>query len=228
MDLINVFISNEQAETYQEFVDDRQRVTFQRLDSDIPTRVVGGQIWAFVDWIMDDLSGLEMCRRLRTDPNTRSAHITMVLEHDTFEERRRALQAGADDYLTGPIDRTKALDRILALRRPDTDWHEQDLLQAGPLSISMQAFQARWDGTPISLPPNEFRLLQFFAENPNRVMSRDDIIRGLGKTEPAIDERAVDVWIGRLRRAIKAAGGGNPLRTVRLLGYVFDLPANGK
>mgnify|MGYP006181529187 CR=1 FL=1 len=75
----------------------------------------------------------------------------------------------------------------------------------------------------VPLTSGEFDILKTFAENPNRVLTREDLISGLGKREPPIDERTVDVWVGRLRRAIKTAGGGNPLRTVRSLGYVFDL-----
>ena len=85
------------------------------------------------------------------------------------------------------------------------------------------SLEVRVGGKPLVLPPNEFRLLLFFAENPNRVMTREQLIAGLGKQEPAIDERTVDVWVGRLRRALRQAGAGNPLRTVRSLGYVFDL-----
>ena len=77
---------------------------------------------------------------------------------------------------------------------------------------------------PIALRPNEFRLLRFLAENPNRVLSRQELIAGLGKQEPPIDPRTVDVWIGRLRRAFRSAGAGNPLRTVHAMGYVLDAP----
>ena len=89
--------------------------------------------------------------------------------------------------------------------------------------IDLAALQAKWAGTPVKLRPNEFRLLRFFAENANRVLSRQELITGLGKQEPPIDERTVDVWIGRLRRALKHAGAGDPLRTVRSMGYVLDL-----
>ena len=86
----------------------------------------------------------------------------------------------------------------------------------------MAALQARWNDVPILLRPNEFRLLRFLAENPNRVLTRDDLINGLGKREPPIDERTVDVWIGRLRRALLSHGVAHELRTVRSLGYVLD------
>jgi two-component system phosphate regulon response regulator PhoB len=164
-----------------------------------------------------------MCRRLRADPRTADAHVTMVLEEDDPEDRRRALRAGADDYVVGPLTRTAVLDRVLALQSRASERSATRRFELGALVIDMAALQARWDGEPIVLRPNEFRLLRFFAENPNRVLTRDDLINGLGKREPPIDERTVDVWIGRLRRSIKGAGGRNPLRTLRSLGYVFDL-----
>lgn len=90
----------------------------------------------------------------------------------------------------------------------------------------MAALRAEWGGTPVALRPNEFRLLRFFAENADQVLSRAQLIEGLGKRDPAIDARTVDVWVGRLRRSLKAAGAGNPLRTIRSLGYVFDTPSD--
>jgi two-component system phosphate regulon response regulator PhoB len=122
----------------------------------------------------------------------------------------------------GPLTRTAVLDRVLALQSRTAERQAPRRFEFGALTIDMSALQARWAGAPIVLRPNEFRLLRFLAENPNRVLTREDLILGLGKREPPIDERTVDVWVGRLRRAVKTAGGGNPLRTVRSLGYVFD------
>lgn len=223
MDVVNIFLTSELGESLEDFVHDQRRFTFDRLGAEGPRRLVEGPMWAFVDWVLADLAGLELCRRLRADPRTADAHVTMVLEEDDPEDRRRALRAGADDYVIGPLDRTGVLDRVLALQSRSTERHATRRFELGALTIDMAALQARWSGEPIVLRPNEFRLLRFFAENPNRVLTRDDLISGLGKREPPIDERTVDVWIGRLRRAIKASGGGNPLRTVRSLGYVFDL-----
>lgn len=223
MDVVNIFLTSELGESLEDFVHDQRRFTFDRLGPDGPRRLVEGPMWAFVDWVMPELAGLEMCRRLRADPRTAEAHVTMVLEEDDPEDRRRALRAGADDYVIGPLTRTAVLDRVLALQSRGGERHATRRFEMGALTIDMAALQARWNGEPILLRPNEFRLLRFLAENPNRVLTREDLINGLGKREPPIDERTVDVWIGRLRRAIKAAGGGNPLRTVRSLGYVFDL-----
>jgi two-component system phosphate regulon response regulator PhoB len=224
LDVVNIFLTNDMAETFDDFAHDQLRFKFDHMDGEGPTHLVDGPIWAFIDWVMDDLSGLEMCRRLRADPRTETAHITMVLEEDGPDDRRRALRAGADDYIVGPIDRTMVLDRVLALQAERSQRNATRIFEVGELSIDMSALQARWSGISIELRPNEFRLLRFFAENPNRVLSRTELIGGLGKQEPAIDERTVDVWVGRLRRALKAAGAGNPLRTVRSMGYVFDLP----
>jgi len=221
--VIYVFLTNDLGDTLEDFVHDGRRIAFARLRADGPRPLLDGPVWVFVDWVMDDLAGLELCRRLRADPQTAEAHLTMVLETDDADDRRRALKAGADDYMVGPLDRTRVLDRVLALQGDPQPRHTTQRFERGALVIDMAALQARWAGTPVTLRPNEFRLLRFFAENPNQVLSRAQLITGLGKQEPAIDERTVDVWIGRLRRALKQAGAGNPLRTVRSLGYVFDL-----
>ncbi len=222
MTLVNIFLTNTAADAMDPFVHDDSTFTFNMMDGSGPRRLVEGPMWAFVDWLMADLSGLEMCRRLRADPRTQDAHVTIVLERDDPEDRRRALRAGADDYIVGPLDRQKILDRVLALQSRHQQRHATQLVELGQLKIDLGAQQARWQDKPIPLRPNEFRLLRFLAENPNRVLSRQEMIEGLGKQDPPIDPRTVDVWIGRLRRAFRAAGANNPLRTVHAMGYVLD------
>lgn len=229
MGVINILLTSELGETLDDFVHDAFHLKFDRVGPEGPRSLIEGPVWAFVDWVMDDLAGLEMCRRLRADPRTADAHITMVLEEDDPEDRRRALRAGADDYMVGPINRNVMLDRVLALKGHELVGDSAmlarrtvPLIELGELTIDTLGHQARWGREAIELSPNEFRLLRYFAENPDRVLSRQELIVGLGKREPPIDERTVDVWVGRLRRGLKAAGAGNPLRTVRALGYVFD------
>lgn len=224
MDVVNIFLSDPIGDTLEDFEHDGIRFTFDRLAGGGPRRLLEGQVWAFVDWVMEDCSGLEMCRRLRADPRTAEAHITIVLEQDDPEDRRRALRAGADDYMVGPLDRTAILDRVFALQDRRRQRHVTQQIRLGDLTIDLMALQARWHDSAVPLRPNEFRLLRFFVENPDRVLSRLELIEGLGKLEPPIDERTVDVWIGRLRRALKGAGAGNMLRTVRAMGYVLDSP----
>ena len=224
MDVVNIFLTDRLGESLDDFIHNDQRFTFDRLDASGPRRLVEGPTWVFIDWVMDDLAGLEMCRRLRADSRLADAHVTMVLEVDDFEDRRRALKAGADDYMVGPLDRTAILDRVFALQAGGGTRAATRQIRIGDLVVDMLALQARWRDKPVPLRPNEFRLLRFFAENPDRVLSRIELIEGLGKLDPPIDERTVDVWIGRLRRALKGAGAGNLLRTVRAMGYVLDSP----
>ena len=184
-------------------------------------------LFVFVDWLLPDMSGLEFCRRLRDAESTAHAnlphaHVTMVLESGDADARRRALAAGADDYLLGPLTLTAMLERIdgleLAVARPAA-WAP---LRLGELAVDLTAFQARFRGRILPLRPNEFRLLVHFMENPDQVFSRAALIDRLGKDGDMIDERTVDVWVGRLRRALRAQGVPDPLRTVRSLGYVLD------
>lgn len=222
MDSVTIFLTSEDAERFDDFEHDGQRYVFDRIGADGPQRLAEGQIFIFVDWVMDELAGLEMCRRLRSDPRLGDAHITMMLESDDDEDRRRALRAGADDYMLGTADRGTILDRVMALQSPAAQHRATQVIEDGALTIDLAALQARWDGTPLAIQPNEFRLLRFFVENPDRVLTRQMLIAGLGKQEPPIDERTVDVWIGRLRRALKAVGAGHKLRTIRSMGYAWD------
>jgi len=222
MDIVTILLSNAKARSMDEFVHGETLFIFDQLTPDGPTRMIEGPVWVFVDWVLEELAGLEMCRRLRADTRTADAHITIVLEEDDPEDRRRALRAGADDYMVGPLDRTAMLDRVLALQSANNKRRPAKSLDVGKLEIDLAAVKARWDGKPIITQPNEFRLLRYFAENPDQLLSREELIEGLGKQDPPIDYRTVDVWIGRLRRALREAGAGMPLRTVRSRGYVFD------
>lgn len=192
------------------------------LSPAIPREPLGPTVWAFVDWLLPDLSGLELCRRLREAEHTRHAHVTMVLEGGDAETRRRALAAGADDYLVGPLTAEALLDRLDGLHpdRPRAPAGPQ--LRHGDLAVDLAAFQARYLGRALPLRPTELRLLAHFIEHPDQVFSRRSLIGRLNKEAGEIDERTVDVWIGRLRRALRAHGVPDPLRTVRSMGYVLD------
>jgi two-component system phosphate regulon response regulator PhoB len=187
-----------------------------------PDKPLDGKIWCFVDWICPRLSGLEVCRRLRESRSFSSTHLIMVLENDDIESRRRALQAGADDYLVGPLDADCLIARIESGTGKATSPGTQRLLHHGALKVDCAAHQVRFENGVIALRPNEFRLLVHFLTNRDQVYSRRTLIEQLGKDSDNLDERTVDVWIGRLRRALVRAGVPDPLRTVRSLGYVLD------
>ena len=190
------------------------------LGGQSPPQILVGKVWGFVDWLCPTMSGLELCRRLRESEATRHAHLTMVLEEPNQEAKRRALLAGADDYLVGPLDAVRLLERIDSLGAKDTPPRVQ--LVHGPITIDAAAHQIRVSGQPVPMRPNEFRLLVHFMEHPDQVFSRTALIDRLGKDGEALDERTVDVWVGRLRRSLAAHGAPDPLRTVRALGYVMD------
>jgi two-component system phosphate regulon response regulator PhoB len=224
MNRVSIFTTDAAAAGFDDFVHGETVFSFAPLPADGPKRLIEGAVWAFVDWVMTDLSGLEMCRRLRADPRMRDAHVTMVLERDDSDDRRRALKAGADDYAVGPLGRQAILDRVLALHSADRRQGSAHLIEIGDLQINVAGEQARWQGQLIELRPNEFRVLRFMAENPNRVLTRQELVAALGKAGDPDYLRTVDVWIKRLRFGLRGAGAATLLRTVHGKGYVLDLP----
>ncbi|MGB3794776.1 MAG: response regulator transcription factor [Alteraurantiacibacter sp.] len=223
MDRITILTTDAEGAHYADFQNGEAVFRFAELAPEGPRSLVDGQSWMFVDWVMESLSGLEMVRRLRADTRMDDAHITMVLEEDEAEYRRRALKAGADDYAVGPLNRQAMLDRVLALCAQRHQSGIPQSLQFGNLQINVAGEQARWHGELIGLRPNEFRVLRFMVENPNRVLSRKELINALGKDGDPEYLRTVDVWIKRLRQGLRDAGAEQLLRTVHGRGYVLDL-----
>ena len=223
MDRISIFTTDAAAAGFADFTAGDAVFRFTLLPPEGPLYLMDGRAWVFVDWVMETLSGLEMVRRLRANPRMGDAHITMVLEEDDPEDRRRALKAGADDYAIGPLDRQAMLDRVLALFAQRHSANLPQTLEFGELQINVAGEQARWNGELIGLRPNEFRVLRFMAENPNRVLSRQELIDALGKDGDPEYLRTVDVWIKRLRQGLRDAGAEQLLRTVHGRGYVLDL-----
>ena len=223
MQRISIYTTDPAAARFAPFVHGELTFGFRPLPATGPTGLVEPPVWAFIDWVLEDLSGLELCRRLRADPRLAGAHVTMVLEADDPEDRRRAIRAGADDYAVGPLGRQAMLDRVLALHGTDLRCAPAQMLVRGGLEINVAGEQARWQGTPIPLRPNEFRVLRFMAENANRVLTRQELVEALGKAGDPEYLRTVDVWIKRLRAGLRSGGAEQLLRTVHARGYVLDL-----
>lgn len=241
MPQIDVLLTSPLAGGQDPFVHGDLRVLFHLWDGSADLPLLEGRAWAFVDWLSPALSGLELCRRLRGAVQTEAAQITMILEQDAADDdsngdskdkddsshdddaKRRALRAGADDYLIGPITRAVLLDRVLSAQLAGQHAPGRTL-RLGELALDLAALQARWKDRPIALMPNELRLLRYLMEQPGRVFSRAQLITALGKHDTPLDERTVDAWISRLRRALRSAGIGEVLRTVRAMGYVLDRP----
>lgn len=215
---ISVLITAPSAGVAREVSTLRPEWNLIRLGDAVPPGPFPATLWAFVDWLCPTMSGLETCRRLRESGATRRAHLTMVLEQDDAEARRRALDAGADDYLVGELDAARLIARIE--RSPPSDVPVRKILSNGPISVNLQARQVRVDNEVVALAPNEFDLLVHFMENLDHAFSRSALIDAMGKDLG--DERTVDVWITRVRRALAKHGIQHLLRTVRAVGYVLD------
>jgi len=224
MHRITILTTNTDASDFEPFIQGEATFSFEPLTAAGPRALIDGRGWAFIDWIIPELSGLEMCRRLRADSRTAGMHITVVLEEDDPEDRRRAIRAGADDYMIGPATRRAILDRVLVLHGDGIVRDPLRIIELGALSLDLGAIQARWGRRLIPQSEKGFRLLRYFVENPNRVISRREIVEALGKGGDPDYLRTVDVWVKRLRTGLKQAGAGHLLRTVKGKGYVLDEP----
>jgi two-component system phosphate regulon response regulator PhoB len=203
-------------------------VEVSQIDPASPGESVGAKTWCFVDWLLSDMAGLELCRQLRTYPATAGSHITMVLEDDDPASRRRAIGAGADDYMPGPATAQGLIDRLKRYTADQTiDQDASSARAAGGLTLDPAAHQVRWRGKLVTLRPREVALLEAFLDNPDRLLTRAKLITMAGKNGEIDDERTVDVWVGRLRRSLEAQGVPRIVRTVRSHGYVLDTPDLG-
>jgi two-component system, OmpR family, phosphate regulon response regulator PhoB len=175
-----------------------------------------------LDWMLPGLSGIELCRRLRARRDTERVPIIMMTARGEEGERIRGLATGADDYVVKPFSLPELIARVQALLRRSRPGHVAGLLSAGDLEVDRRTRRVRRGGDELHLGPNEFRLLEFLMQTPGRVYSRAQLLDAVWGRDVYVDERTVDVHVGRLRKAITPAGQKNPLRTVRGAGYAFD------
>lgn len=175
-----------------------------------------------LDWMIEGISGLEVCRQLRHMPDTANVPIIMLTARGEEEDRVRGLDVGADDYVTKPFSPRELLARVAAVLRRLRPALAGERLRHGDLEMDPVAHRLRCAGEPIDLGPTEFRLLRHFLERPDRVFSRAQLLDAVWGHDSDIEFRTVDVYIRRLRRAIIAAGGKDPIRTVRSAGYSLD------
>ena len=174
-----------------------------------------------LDWMLPGLSGIELCRRLRAGRKTRGLPILMLTARGDEGDRVRGLTTGADDYVTKPFSPAELTARIKALLRRSNPDRLADKISAGDIELDREAHRVLRNGRELRLGPTEFRLLEFFMRSPGRVLSRNQLLDGVWGRDVFVDERTVDVHIGRLRKSLIRGREQDPIRTVRGAGYVF-------
>ncbi|SRR6056297_618650 len=177
---------------------------------------------AVVDWMLPGISGIELCRRIRARDETRRLPVIMLTARGEEGDRVRGLATGADDYIVKPFSVPEFVARVKALLRRTDPNLLTDKLVAGDIELDRDSRRVRRNGTELHLGPTEFRLLEFLMRTPGRVFTREQLLDNVWGRDVYIDERTVDVHVGRLRKAVKAQSGSDPIRTVRGAGYAFE------
>ena len=175
-----------------------------------------------LDWMLPGLSGIELCRRIRSRAETQHIPIIMLTARGEEGERVRGLTTGADDYVVKPFSIPELSARINAILRRASPELITSALVVGDIELDRETHRVRRQDREIHLGPTEFRLLEFLMRTPGRVFSREQLLNGVWGHDVYVDDRTVDVHIGRLRKAINKGRAKDPIRTVRGAGYAFD------
>lgn len=187
-------------------------------DEELPDVVI-------LDWMIEGVSGLEVCRRLRRKERTANVPIIMLTARGEESDRIRGLDTGADDYVTKPFSPRELMSRVGAVLRRVRPALAGEQLTYADIEMDVAAHKVRRAGKTVQLGPTEFRLLRQLLEQPGRVFSRDRLLDVVWSHDPDIDERTVDVHVRRLRRALNEGGRPDLIRTVRSAGYSLDAEA---
>lgn len=175
-----------------------------------------------LDWMLPGVSGIELCRRLRQWDETRGMPIIMLTARGEESERLRGFATGADDYVTKPFSIPELTARVRSLLKRARPELVTSLLTAGDLSLDRETHRVKRAGREIHLGPTEYKLLEFLMQSPGRVYNREKLLDAVWGHDVYVDERTVDVHVGRLRKALKREGASDPIRTVRGSGYAFN------
>jgi len=175
-----------------------------------------------LDWMLPELSGIEICRRIRARPELRDMPIIMLTARGEESDRIRGLDTGADDYLTKPFSIPELIARVRALLRRARPAVSSDVARFGDMILDRETRRVHRADREVRLGPTEFRLLDCLLRRPGRVYSRDQLLDIVWGRDVYVEVRTVDVHIGRLRKALNRRGDRDPIRTVRAAGYALD------
>lgn len=171
-----------------------------------------------VDWMLPKVSGIEVCRRLRSRQETANVPIIMLTARGEETDRVRGLDTGADDYVVKPFSMTELFARIRAVLRRIRPGLAEDVITAGDITMDRVAHRVKRSDREIHLGPTEFRLLDYLMQHPGRVFSREQLLDAVWGSDVYVEARTVDVHVGRLRKALNAKEEHDPIRTVRSAG----------
>jgi two-component system, OmpR family, phosphate regulon response regulator PhoB len=175
-----------------------------------------------LDWMLPEISGIEVCRRLRARGESRNVPIIMLTARGEETDRIRGLDTGADDYITKPFSMPEFLARSRAVMRRIRPGLVEDVLARGNITMDRTSHRVRRANREVHLGPTEYRILERLMQSPGRVFSREQLLDIIWGTDVYVEARTVDVHIGRLRKALNQSGESDPIRTVRSAGYSFD------
>ena len=174
-----------------------------------------------LDWMLPKVSGIEVCRRVRSGGLNPNLPIIMLTARGEESDRIRGLDTGADDYVTKPFSTTELMVRVRAVLRRIRPGLRDDKVIVGDIEIDRVEHRVNRNGSDIHLGPTEFRLLDYFMQHPGRVFSREQLLDTVWGSDVYVELRTVDVHVGRLRKALRQSGGDDPIRTVRSAGYAL-------
>ena len=172
-----------------------------------------------LDWMLPDLSGIEICKNIRKDLKLKSLPIIMLTAKGEEEDKIKGLDSGVDDYLTKPFSFNELLARIKAVLRRSDPKIVSDYIEFDDLKLNRNERRVFRSDIEITLGPTEFRLLEFFLLNPKRVYSRDQILENVWPNNINVESRTIDVHIRRLRKSVNLKNKKELIRTVRSAGY---------
>ena len=175
-----------------------------------------------LDWMLEGLAGIEVCRCLRRMPETANTPIVMLTARGEEADRIRGLETGADDYVTKPFSPRELLARAEAVLRRVRPALAGQMLSYADLTMDVASFKVKRAGKTLKLGPTEYRLLKHFISHPGRVFSREQLLDSVWGRDSEIEVRTVDVHIRRLRTTLNQGGGADLIRTVRAAGYALD------
>ena len=178
-----------------------------------------------LDWMLPTLSGIEVCRSLKSSSETSDIPVIMLTARGEESDRVRGLEIGADDYVVKPYGVSELIARIRARLRKTRPSAVSKTLAFEDISIDTEQHRATRADKPLKLGPTEFRLLTVFMERPKRVWSRDSLLDRVWGMDADVDLRTVDVHVGRLRKVLNSDGARDLIRTVRGAGYSLDSDA---